>query len=530
MELNIIIYLLYAVAFVNFILSTIILARGLKYRVSMLYGLILLSISIWSFSIAAFYSITPFFGNSALWILITHSSGLFFALMFFYFSASFPRKIIPDSILIISILPFLILNYFIFNGMSIIGIPAGLTYEIFSNYAYYALLLSSYFLFGYFFLFLQLKSTKDPKKQKNIIYILTTAVVVSILAMITDLVLPYFNIFNYIWLGPLFTFALAIVIFFAILKYHLFNIKIITTELLTFSVWIIVAFQTLFSNSATDMLINSILLITVITLGIFLIKGVIKEVEQREEIEKLAEDLKKANERLHELDKLKSEFVSIASHQLRSPLTAMKGYASLLLEGSYGKFPDKAREPLSRIFESTNLMVESVDDFLNVSRIEQGKMKYNKTDFDITELVNTVVAELTSVAKEKGLSLSFDIKNTPPFKINADLGKIKQVLYNLLDNSIKYTPEGSIEVTVLNKGDFIQFKIKDTGVGISKETLAILFDKFVRADNAHKVNVLGTGLGLYVAKQMVEAHGGKIWAESDGEGKGSSFFVELKTV
>ncbi|HEC32824.1 MAG TPA: HAMP domain-containing histidine kinase [Candidatus Kaiserbacteria bacterium] len=175
-------------------------------------------------------------------------------------------------------------------------------------------------------------------------------------------------------------------------------------------------------------------------------------------------------------------------------------------------------------------MTSSVEDFLNVSRIEQGRMKYDKTDFDMSKLAVDIVDELTPVAIKKNLKLSFKSDKEDSYIVNADLGKIKQVFSNLVDNSIKYTPKGSIVVSVSRNGEYVRFKVSDTGVGISKETLEKLFDKFVRARNAHNVNVTGSGLGLYVAKQMVKAHGGKIWAESEGEGKGSSFIVELKAL
>ena len=259
--------------------------------------------------------------------------------------------------------------------------------------------------------------------------------------------------------------------------------------------------------------------------SIALVRSVYKEVEAREKVEQLAGALEKANVRLQELDKLKSEFVSIASHQLRSPLTSIKGYASMVLEGSYGIIPEKAKEAISRIFESSKLMAISIEDFLNVSRIEQGKMQYDMTEFDLGKLVQTVVDELGGTAKERGLGLHVTDDGKSPYMIRADLGKIKQVINNLIDNAVKYTKQGSVDVMTHKSADgkTVQVSIKDTGVGMSKETIEKLFDKFVRAKNANEVNVTGTGLGLYISREFARKMGRDLWISRSELGKGSSF-------
>ncbi len=247
------------------------------------------------------------------------------------------------------------------------------------------------------------------------------------------------------------------------------------------------------------------------------------------QLKKTNEELASANIRLKELDQQKSEFVSLASHQLRSPLSSIKGYASMLREGDYGALSEDMKKPVSAIEESSKSLATMVDDFLNVSRIEQGTMKFDFTDFDLKKLAEDVVYEQKPTAEKAGLKLSFVAEPNKTFMITADLVKIKQVITNFLDNSIKYTPKGSIDVSISKHEDNkILIKITDTGIGISAETLPKLFSKFTRASDANKTNIHGTGLGLYVAKQMVEAHKGRAWAESAGEGKGSTFYIELQ--
>jgi signal transduction histidine kinase len=345
-----------------------------------------------------------------------------------------------------------------------------------------------------------------------------------------NLIFPLYGNFSLFYVNPIFvTVALTVIGFYNLIKYRLFNTRIVLAEFFTAGIWIVFFTRFVLSETANEGLINGILFLSALVFGFFLIQSVMREVKQREEIERLADDLKKANERLKELDKLKSEFVSIASHQLRSPLTSIKGYASLVLEGSYGAVPPSVQEAVQKIFDSSKLMALSVEDFLNVSRIEQGRMKYEMSPFDLAHLTQIVIDEMIPVVQGKGLVLRFSTDSEETYMIKADLGKIKQVLANLIDNAVKYTPAGSITVSLtrIKERSLVRIAVKDTGVGIPQHALPKLFERFVRAENANTVNISGTGLGLYVAKQMVEAHKGKIWAESGGEGKGSVFYVEL---
>jgi len=315
---------------------------------------------------------------------------------------------------------------------------------------------------------------------------------------------------------------------YALIRHKLFETKVISTELMTFAVWVFLLVRIFLSETYSDQIINIILLGIIVFAGVLLILGVNKEVEAREQIENLASNLKVVNNKLKELDQQKSQFLSIASHQFRSPLTAIKGYTSLILEGSFGEVPEKFKDPIKNIYTSAENLVLVVEDFLNISRIEQGRMKYNFEKIDLALLVGEIVESIRPVAEQRGLSLSFESKKSERYISNVDVGKLRQVIVNLIDNAAKYTPKGWVKISLDKHDGKILFAVADSGVGISKENIGKLFEMFVRTENAHKVNVMGTGLGLYVAKQMIEAHNGRIWAESEGEGKGSTFFVELK--
>ena len=241
------------------------------------------------------------------------------------------------------------------------------------------------------------------------------------------------------------------------------------------------------------------------------------------------EALQDANIRLEGLDKLKTEFLSLASHQLRSPLTAIKGYTSMLLEGSFGEVGEKQKEAIDRVFQSSNHLTKVVEDLLNVSKIEAGGMKYEMAPFDLEKAVHELSTDLSITAQKKGLTLNFVSDNKPPYTMNGDMEKIRQVVLNIIDNAIKYTQKGGITVNLSKDiaGGFMKISITDTGMGISPEEKEKLFQKFSRGEGG-KTNTGGSGLGLYLAKQIAEAHGGHISIDSPGVGLGSTFSINFK--
>ncbi len=247
-----------------------------------------------------------------------------------------------------------------------------------------------------------------------------------------------------------------------------------------------------------------------------------------EKLRESNEQLAQSNDRLKELDQLKTEFVSIASHQLRAPITAIKGYASLIIEGSFGEVPEALRGASERIFESSKFMATIIEDFLNITRIEQGHIKYSLEDFNVVSLASRVVEEYQHSAHEKKLGLSLESPKTTII-VHADEGKIKQAITNLVDNAIKYTSAGTIRVVIniVPERNNVQIQVIDTGIGISATDQNRLFQKFSRAKNANNVNVLGTGLGLYVVHEMMKVQGGNVSVFSEGEGKGSTFTLEI---
>lgn len=242
----------------------------------------------------------------------------------------------------------------------------------------------------------------------------------------------------------------------------------------------------------------------------------------------LYDALRIANEKLRELDSAKSEFMSIASHQLRTPLAGIVGYLSMLEEGDYGKLDDGQSKVVKELYDASQRLVRLVNTFLNVTRIEAGRLTMNFTEVNLVDHVSAEVRELIPTATKKGVTLVLTEPKQLVITAMADSDKIRDVFLNLVDNAIKYTPEGSVTVAIEQPDDkTAHFTVHDTGVGIDPKDAASIFQKFVRGSGIARVQPNGSGLGLFIVKKIVEAHRGKVWMESDGPNKGSTFHVIL---
>ena len=377
----------------------------------------------------------------------------------------------------------------------------------------------------------------SPEDKAKLIYLFIGFSLSALIAFITNIALNDYiqyspNYRLYSRLGSFGTIFFVLSSGYSIVKHRLFNLKVIATELLSLGILVFSLFQVLKSQNPSYLTVNSIIFIILLIFIIMLVRSVEKEIKREERLRQLSEKLAAANEKLKELDQARANFMSFASHQLQTPLTAIRGYASLLLDGSGGELLTNQKDMVGKISVSSERMVQLVEDYLNLSRIESGKLQFTFDEWALEDICLEVVNTLGLKAKEKNLSLTFHRPDAPLPKVKIDGPKVREVISNLVDNAIKYTPSGSVAVDISQqKADrntgFIRVTVSDTGMGISKEELPCLFAKFSRGNDKERLKIKGTGLGLYVGKVMIENNGGKIWAESDGEGKGSRFIVEL---
>ncbi len=226
-----------------------------------------------------------------------------------------------------------------------------------------------------------------------------------------------------------------------------------------------------------------------------------------------------------EIDRQKSEFVSVASHQLRTPLTSIKWFLEMMLDGDAGVVSEEQKELLEQVSESTERMIGLVNTLLNISRIESGRVKVDPQPTDLNHLIEGIVQEQLPIATQRGVSLKVTKPELPTISIDQKL--VQEVFANLLSNAIKYTPtKGKVALKAKIDGEYIQFAISDTGMGIPEKDKEKMFHKFFRAENAVVRETEGNGMGLYVCKSIVELSGGRIWYDSV-ENKGTTFYFTL---
>ncbi|MCX6736121.1 MAG: ATP-binding protein [Candidatus Parcubacteria bacterium] len=527
--------LLAAVA-VDLVLGFIIYANAKAKRNGFFFSSISFSVALWALVRFFFETISV---QSVYLRIVTESLyvvACLIPLFFVFFTYTFPEEeAVLDyrNSLLISLPALLIMFLVMMDGFIIREINQSLSgYKIITfgeGYLSYGAYIVFYFLWGYVRL-IRKYFKNDGIIKVQIAYVLVGTLITTVSGLSVNLIAPALGSFRFFWLGPVTSIAMSLTIAYAIVRHHLLDIKIVATEIFALLIVSVFFGEVFLSQSGKEIAIRIALLGMVTFFSFLLVKGVLKDVESREYAEKLAKELELANEHLRVLDKQKSEFVSIASHQLRTPLTAIIGYSSMLLEGSYGKLSDKAAEVVDKVYESSRRLAGTIDDFLTISHIEQGKMVYTFSTVEMRGLLSGMVEEFSTRAKNEKKELRFTDDGNGNYNVTADDNKIRQVLSNLIDNAIKYSKEGqSVEVSLTK--DFMTNKtrisIHDSGIGMSPETISNLFQKFNRAKDVQKTYADGNGIGLYIAQEMMKSHHGKIWAESEGEGKGATFFVEL---
>ena len=253
------------------------------------------------------------------------------------------------------------------------------------------------------------------------------------------------------------------------------------------------------------------------------------DIDSKDEIGELAAAFNTMCFKLNELERLKSEFIANISHEFRTPLTSLREANNLLLDGIAGKTTEKQQRLLKITKEESEKLIKMINDFLDLSKMEAGMIRYNFVPSDINIVFENAINEIRLLAERKEINLKLETQKGLPITL-MDSEKIKQVMINLLSNAVKFTPNGGkISVGARTEDSNIYIEVKDTGIGIAKENLLKIFDKFQQVDTGINHKLRGTGLGLSIAKHIVETHNGKIWAESRlGKGSAFKFVLPLK--
>lgn len=479
---------------------------------------ILMSFSPWVFSHA---SINIFF--------VRASSLITFSLLFFlFFSAAFSKKKLSLRTKLLFSFPFIPVILLLFSDYN-----ARLT-NLANCTSEYGLMLWYYYAISVIYLTLSLKnllvyyrSNKNEDVRKQIAIIVFSFAFLVVWFVFMSFLAKVFQDEEIYLFSPLGIVIFSASLAYAIAKYHFLKIRLLLAQFFTYSIWFILFAQLFFIEKRINLALTLGGLFLAILLGRFLIRSIKEEQRLIVQLKSLTQSLFNANSHLRMLDRAKSEFVSIASHQLRTPLTAVKGYTALLLDGDYGEFPERSKDVLQKIQTSNERLIHLVEDLLSISRIESGKMEYKIAAWDLADIVRDTVGLLAIKARQKGLSLDFRFSDGVSYEVDLDGEKIREVITNLIDNALKYTSKGFVHVSLEKNATGIRFEVRDSGIGVDPKDIPNLFEKFSRGRDTRRLAVGGTGLGLYVARNIVNAHGGRIWVESEGINKGATFIMEL---
>lgn len=510
---------------VNIFLGLLVWKSDKKSLSNKFFSMITLIISSWA--IANYFSLNSRNPDMTLfWIRMVMFITTPLAPVLYLFTRSFPRNeenislglkvlIIFECLLLFS----LAFTPFMFSGVSIIkGIKPVPGIGIFI----YGIFASGFLIASAIDIVRKYKKYSGVLKMQLKFLIAGLLITFSLMLLTNFLVVIILKYSNFVVFGPPFSIILIGFTAYAIVKHRLLDIKVFATELLTVVLSMILLSKLLLFKNTTDFILDIFVFSLVLVFSYLLIKSVRREIEQKEKLQELTEKLKA-------LDKQKDEFVSMAAHELRAPMTAIKGYLSMIAEGDTGKLSEETANFLNDAMEGNERLIRLVNSMLNLSRIEEGRLVYQITDFSLNELANIAYKEYIGEAGGKTLRFNIESAKNLRDKVRADKDQVHEVIVNLISNAIKYTDKGSVEVKLLNpKKDLIRLEVIDTGRGVSKEEQEKLFKKFIRiASSTGKT--IGSGLGLYISKLLVEKFGGEIGVISIPD-KGSTFWFELPLI
>jgi signal transduction histidine kinase len=335
----------------------------------------------------------------------------------------------------------------------------------------------------------------------------------------TNILGDFFLIYNINLIGPV-----GMVIFFALMTYmivrfNIFNIRLLAAQALVAAIIVLVGSQLFFIRTVTNRILTTITLILSLFGGYLLIKSVKKEVRQREELARLNADLQTSI-------KQRQGLVHLVTHKVKGSFTRSKYIFAELLEGTFGPISAKVKDIAQKGLKSDNEGINTVDLVLQADNLQSGLVKYDLKTLNFKDIAAAAVTDKTEQARVKGLKITTDFKESA-YNVSGDAIWLKEVVSNLIDNAIKYSPRGEIQINLEKKENKILLSVKDSGIGLTEEDKKHLFKAGGRGKDSLIYNVDSTGYGLYTVKMIIEAHQGRVWAESAGRDKGSTFWLEL---
>lgn len=511
--------ILFFISLFNLGLATLIIFRNWKERVNIFYSLTLVAISFWSFGLGMFRLSS--FESGRYWAIFYYIAASFIVTYFLYFARAFVGKNIGKTSF---------LKHLIFHSSNIIIIiilltnfhfikeytlePWGKNIKLGYVYFFYTTHVVVYIGYSIRILFKHFGFVSGVKKTQLKFVVLGTAI--ASFATIPNLFIPFFT-YKYVWFGPYPTLIMIVSVAYAITKHHLMDIKTITSEILT-GLLLSILFINIFVYNSNLIWFRLAIFLASSVVGYFLIKSVYSEIRQREHIEKLL--------------KMRSEFLDIASHQLKTPVSVIMGTASMFKEGTIQKLPKEQQDKfIDNIYRKAVKLSGIIRDILSASEFDTEKFSLSEKRLELVDLekfLEKIKEDFSDDAKEKGLDLNFVKKKPVISAIISDEFYLTQAIVNIIDNAIKYTKTGKVDILLDEDEKKVFVKIKDTGVGIPEEDKPKIFGKFERASNAVDMYTDGSGLGLFISKEIIDAHKGASISFNSKEGVGTEFVITFQ--
>ncbi len=409
---------------------------------------------------------------------------------------------------------------------------------------------------GYFFgcwtaglvvLFKKYRVSTENETKHNLKFMFWALLIGIIPPSFFNIILPAAGSYQFDWLGPPTGLIWIIIIGYSIVKYRQMNVRVVAAEIFTFSI-ITIFFLNIFTDFQLGILGRVIFFVTSIILGYFIIKGALAERDQKETLtsfnktlnEKVAEQTvevkrayeveKKANRELKQVDQNKNDFILITQHHLRTPLSQIRWYSDSIINGLYGDISVELGEVISKIDKAAEKLTKTLNDFLAITQLKIGTKVLNVQPINLKDVIETVLYDLSSEIKRKKITVSFPANDNHWHLVSADSDRMKDVFAIILDNAILYNHQegGKLRISTEQKNGILIVNVANTGIGLSKiDKLGLLKQSFYRSKEAKKVNPSGMGVGLLVAKTIVEAHHGSIVLESDGVKKEVKIEIKL---
>jgi signal transduction histidine kinase len=500
-----------ATALTNFLLGVVVLGRGASHKLNQKFAFFAFITSAWAFSN---FILTVYPG--LLILETTYAVGALimpFALSWFYQLLSKRR---PITLILVFLLSILAATLSYLPGSLIKSLDLTLVTGSQITYgpgflAYSAILVTSLLLFITELVIGVIRARAELRKQIFIVLLGVTGTISIVIFVI--FILPLFDV-NV--LSPIDAQSTLLFVGFsayAIIRHRFMDVKVVATQLVVSVLTIFLLGRIFFSASTSELVINSFIFILGVIIGLLLIRSVVREVERREEIERLNKQL--------------SDFLRFGTHELRSPLGAIRGYTSMVLEGSFGKLTDGLQRTVRIIQTEIDRLLLLVETFLDANRARSGRLEVVLEPTDIASAINRVLDTQRAGAKLKKIDINLSIADNLP-DVVADPRKVQIIFGNVISNAIKYTLKGSVTINVRADERCVTVSVIDTGIGIPKEVIPQLFTQFERGTDRAKRVATGSGIGLYLTKKLVDAMDAEISISSPGPEKGSTATLRFK--